>query len=522
MPTFVDRVILHVTAGDGGHGCASVHREKFKPLGGPDGGNGGRGGDVIVRVDPDVTTLLDFHFHPHQRASGGRPGQGSNRHGADGADLVLPVPDGTVVLRPDGEQIADLVGAGSSVVVARGGRGGRGNAALASTRRKAPGFAELGEPGEQLDAVLELKTVADVALVGFPSAGKSSLVSVLSAARPKIADYPFTTLVPNLGVVQAGDNAPYTVADVPGLIPGASTGRGLGLEFLRHIERCSLIVHVLDCATLEPGRDPLTDLDVIEAELAAYSTDLSDRPRAVVLNKIDVPDARELAELVTSEITARGLDVFAVSSATREGVRALSLALAERVAEHRAARPPQAFQRVIIRPRAVDEPDFAVRAQDDGFVVTGAKPLRWVRQTDFSNDEAIGFLADRLARLGVEAELARLGAESGVAVTIGDVTFDWEPQLSRRAGRIIDDHEGGAAGPESTLGPRGSDDRLLTSTRLTRAQRLARRARDREALAGRNADLHGPDTPDDIDSRDSSGLLGGPDGPGGLADEARA
>ncbi len=279
---------------------------------------------------------------------------------------------------------------------------------------------------------------------------------------------------------------------------------------------------MLDCATLEPGRDPLTDLDVIEAELAAYSTDLSDRPRAVVLNKIDVPDARELAELVTSEITARGLDVFAVSSATREGVRALSLALAERVAEHRAARPPQAFQRVIIRPRAVDEPDFAVRAQDDGFVVTGAKPLRWVRQTDFSNDEAIGFLADRLARLGVEAELARLGAESGVAVTIGDVTFDWEPQLSRRAGRIIDDHEGGAAGPESTLGPRGSDDRLLTSTRLTRAQRLARRARDREALAGRNADLHGPDTPDDIDSRDSSGLLGGPDGPGGLADEARA
>ncbi|WP_131769834.1 GTPase ObgE [Candidatus Protofrankia californiensis] len=496
MPTFVDRVILHATAGDGGHGCASVHREKFKPLGGPDGGNGGRGGDVIVRVDPDVTTLLDFHFHPHQRASGGRPGQGSNRHGADGADLVLPVPDGTVVLRPDGEQIADLVGAGSCVVIARGGRGGRGNAALASARRKAPGFAEFGEPGEQLDAVLELKTVADVALVGFPSAGKSSLVSVLSAAKPKIADYPFTTLVPNLGVVKAGDTAPYTVADVPGLIPGASTGRGLGLEFLRHIERCSLIVHVLDCATMEPGRDPLTDLDVIEAELAAYSSDLSDRPRVVVLNKIDVPDGRELAELVTPELTARGLGVFAVSSATREGVRALSLALAEQVAEHRAARPAPAFQRVVLRPRAVDEPDFAVRAHDDGFIVTGAKPLRWVRQTDFSNDEAIGFLADRLARLGVETELARLGAESGAAVTIGEITFDWEPHLNRRGSRTSNDLDGEVAAAESSLGPRGSDDRLVASMRLTRAQRLARRAGSRQALADRDADL---DDPNDLE-----------------------
>ncbi|WP_239405230.1 GTPase ObgE [Frankia sp. Cj3] len=501
MPTFVDRVVLHVIAGDGGPGCASVHREKFKPLGGPDGGNGGRGGDVVLRADPSVTTLLEFHFHPHQRASGGRPGQGSNRHGADGVDLVLSVPDGTVVLRPDGEQVADLVGAGSELVIARGGRGGRGNAALASARRKAPGFAELGEPGERLDAVLELKTVADVALVGFPSAGKSSLVSVLSAAKPKIADYPFTTLVPNLGVALAGDLPPYTVADVPGLIPGASSGRGLGLEFLRHIERCSVIVHVLDCATLEPGRDPVSDLDVIEAELAAYSADLSDRPRVVVLNKIDVPDGRDLADLVTAEIAARGLAVFAVSSATREGVRTLSLALAERVAEHRALQPARTSQRVVLRPRAVDEPDFAVRAHDDGFVVTGAKPLRWVRQTDFGNDEAVGFLADRLARLGLEAELVRLGAEPGVAVTIGDVTFDWEPHLSGRGGRggrrdalpagsaAGGSTAAGSGGAEalsvgSTLGPRGSDDRLRTTTRLTRAQRFARRAADHASGAG--------------------------------------
>src|SRR5437016_1359783 len=230
MTTFVDRVELHVAAGNGGNGCTSVHREKFKPLGGPDGGNGGRGGDVVLVVDPSVTTLLHLHRHPHQRAGNGRPGQGSMRDGADGADLEIPVPDGTVVHDANtGEEYADLVGAGTRYVAARGGRGGLGNAALASARRKAPGFALLGEPGETRDVVLELKTVADVALVGYPSAGKSSLISVLSAAKPKIADYPFTTLVPNLGVVTAGSTV-YTIADVPGLIPGASQGKGLGLE----------------------------------------------------------------------------------------------------------------------------------------------------------------------------------------------------------------------------------------------------------------------------------------------------
>ncbi|MDT3445383.1 MULTISPECIES: GTPase ObgE [unclassified Pseudofrankia] len=503
MPTFVDRVVLHAAAGDGGHGCASIHREKYKPLGGPDGGNGGRGGDIRLIVDPSVTTLLDFHFHPHRRATSGRPGQGSNKSGADGEDLVLPVPDGTVVLTPDGEEIVDLVGAGSTYVLAGGGRGGRGNAALASARRKAPGFAELGEPGENLDAVLELKSVADAALVGYPSAGKSSLVSVLSAAKPKIADYPFTTLVPNLGVAQAGDLPPYTVADVPGLIPGASQGRGLGLEFLRHIERCSVIVHVLDCATLESDRDPLSDLDVIESELAAYSADLADRPRIVVLNKIDVPDARDLAELVTPDLRARGLEVFSISTATREGVRQLTLYLAGMIAEHRRSSPVASATRIVLRPRAVDEPDFSVRAVGDGFVVTGAKPLRWIRQTDFTNDEAIGFLADRLARLGVEAELARLGAEPGAEVTIGDVTFDWEPTLSGR-GALADyataraDEEtasvatvGGTAGrgrvTEPLLGPRGSDDRMRASVRLTRGERMTRRAR-------RLADRDGADT----------------------------
>lgn len=497
MPTFVDRVVLHSAAGDGGHGCCSIHREKFKPLGGPDGGNGGRGGDVILKVDTGVTTLLDFHFHPHQRAARGRPGQGSNRHGADGEDLVLPVPDGTVVIGPGGEEIVDLVGAGATFVLARGGRGGRGNAALANARRKAPGFAELGEPGEQIDAVLELKSVADVALVGFPSAGKSSLVSVLSAAKPKIADYPFTTLVPNLGVVQAGDHPPFTVADVPGLIPGASQGRGLGLEFLRHIERCSVIVHVLDCATLEPARDPLTDLDVIEAELAAYAADLSDRPRLVALNKIDVPEARDLADLVTPDLLARGLAVYPISTASREGVREFSLALGALVAEHRAAAPSRAATRIVLRPRAVDEPDFAVRRVGDGFEVTGSKPLRWVRQTDFTNPEAVGYLADRLARIGVEKELARLGATPGVEVTIGGVTFDWEPILSGPLAESA--HPAGSTEPAAQLGPRGTDQRLRTSHRLTRAERTARRTgRDAESDAGAN--VYHPDYADVYDA----------------------
>src|SRR5437763_740802 len=305
MAAFVDRVTVRVAAGNGGHGVASVHREKFKPLGGPDGGNGGDGGDVVLEVDPNVHTLLDFHHRPHQKAGNGRPGAGSNRNGARGEDRVLRVPEGTVVV-VDGEVVADLMGAGTRLVLAAGGKGGLGNAALANPRRKAPGFALLGEPGEAVDAVLELKSIADVGLVGYPSAGKSSLVAAMSAARPKIADYPFTTLVPNLGVVRAGD-VRYTVADVPGLIPGASQGKGPGLEFLRHVERCSVPVHVLDCATLEPGRDPLSDLEVIEAELAAYRVDpgmvpLLERPRLVALNKVDVPDGKELAELVRPDL----------------------------------------------------------------------------------------------------------------------------------------------------------------------------------------------------------------------------
>ncbi|MFC3966285.1 GTPase ObgE [Nocardia jiangsuensis] len=468
MSKFIDRVVVHVRAGNGGHGCASVHREKFKPLGGPDGGNGGNGGDVVLEVDANVHTLLDFHFHPHAKAGSGKPGEGSNRDGKRGGELVLKVPDGTVVLDAKGEVLADLVGAGQRFVAARGGRGGLGNASLASKARKAPGFALLGEEGEENELVLELKSVADVGLVGFPSAGKSSLVSVLSAAKPKIADYPFTTLVPNLGVVLAGEIT-FTVADVPGLIPGASSGRGLGLDFLRHLERCAVLAHVVDCATLEPGRDPVSDVDALEDELAAYRPalvgdiglgDLADRPRVVILNKVDVPDAAELAEMVRPEFEARGWPVFEISAVSREGLRPLTFALAELVGGYREAHPKAEPKRPVIRPIATDESGFTVIPDPNepgGFVVRGVRPERWVRQTQFDNDEAVGYLADRLARLGVEDKLVKLGAKPGASVTIGPVTFDWEPQIS--------------AGVDMVPTGRGTDLRLENNDRIGAAER---------------------------------------------------
>lgn len=461
MTTFVDRVVLHMQAGDGGHGCVSIHREKFKPFGGPDGGNGGHGGSVSLVVDAQVTTLLDFHFRPHLKAENGKGGAGSNRDGANGRDLVIKVPNGTVVQSLDGEVLADLVGVGTTFEAARGGRGGRGNASLANARRKAPGFAELGEPGDKLDVVLELKSVADVGLVGFPSAGKSSLISVISAAKPKIADYPFTTLVPNLGVVRV-DNHTFTVADVPGLIPGAATGKGLGLEFLRHVERCAVLVHVVDTATLEPGRDPLSDIDAIESELSQYGG-LADRPRLVALNKVDVPDGKDLADIVRPDLEARGFRVFDVSTATREGLRELTYAMAELVEEGRRAAPPAEPTRIVIRPKAVDDAGFTIEAEVDGsYTVRGSRPERWVKQTNFDNDEAVGYLADRLARLGVEEKLAKAGAQAGDLVRIGEREFDWQPTLY--------------AGVDFVPGNRGTDVRLEEkSNRPSASDRLAAR-----------------------------------------------
>ena len=468
MVTFVDTVTLHLRAGKGGNGCVSVHREKFKPLGGPDGGNGGDGGDVVLVADPQTGTLLSYHHSPHRSSGNGGPGMGDHRSGFLGETLELPVPVGTVVKNTAGEVLIDMDAPGMRFVIAPGGQGGLGNASLATTKRKAPGFALLGTDGWEGDAILELKTVADVAFVGYPSAGKSSLIAAVSAAKPKIADYPFTTLVPYLGVVSSGDTT-FTVADVPGLIPGASQGRGLGLDFLRHLERCAVLAHVVDCATLDPGRDPISDVDALEAELAAYKPalsgdaslgDLADRPRIVVLNKADIPEGAELAEMVTAEFESRGWPVYTISAVTRAGLKPLTFALAKLVEEYRTAHPAPEPRRQVLRPVARNDDSFKVVKDPDipdGFIVRGTRPERWVRQTQFTNDEAVGYLADRLARLGVEDALIKAGAQPGASVTIGDVSFDWEPQTP--------------AGVEITMTGRGTDARLDQVERIGASER---------------------------------------------------
>ncbi len=496
MASFVDRVVLHVSGGTGGHGCVSVKREKFKPLGGPDGGNGGDGGNVILRVSENTTTLLDYHHAPHRHASNGGPGMGDWRNGKTGETLILDVPTGTVVKTKDGDVLADLVGEGTEYIAAAGGQGGLGNSSLASQKRKAPGFALLGVPGDARDVVLELKSIADIALVGFPSAGKSSLIAAMSAARPKIADYPFTTLIPNLGVVQAGD-VRFTIADVPGLIEGASEGKGLGHHFLRHVERCAALVHVLDCAVLESDRDPLSDLAVIERELDRYAVDMSfagsdgevvplnARPKLVALNKIDTQDGRDMAEYVRGDLESRGYKVFEISAVSHEGLRELGFAMAEIVKSAREDVKTEAAKVAVpvLRPRAVNDGGFSIRREEKNlepfFRILGAKPVRWVLQTDFNNEEAVGYLADRLAKLGVEDKLFKAGATPGDTVIIGEgdgMVFDWEPTMM--------------GGAEHLASPRGTDIRMADfGDRPTRTQKREEQQDRKDARAATRVEL---------------------------------
>ena len=543
MSDFVDRVTVHVKGGDGGNGAASIRREKYKPLAGPNGGDGGNGGSVIVVADPNVTSLLDYRFAPHRTAGNGTMGKGDDKDGSLGADLVLPVPPGTVVFGAAAHKkeglLADLRNAGDRIVVARGGAGGLGNRSLASRARRAPGFALLGEPGEERDIVFELKSIADVALVGYPSAGKSSLIAAVSAAKPKIADYPFTTLTPNLGVVKAEDKV-FTVADVPGLIPGAAQGKGLGLEFLRHIERTEVIAHVIDCATLDPGRDPVSDYETLENELKQYEDQLQlplgaipirARPRVIILNKIDVAEARELAEFVKPDFEKMGLKVIMVSTVSHEGLRELTFTLAElsekvrRTIREREARDGSGGEeRVVLRPlenrsrrrrtgAGTVGVDFNITRHEDAdgyfcFTVTAEKPERWVLQTNFDNEEAVGYLADRLAKFGVEDALKAQGARIGDEVYIGTgdnaVGFDWDPTIAAGA-EMLD------SSPQSQ---RGHDARLDAleeprSQRRTNAQRrreyhewmdakaAVRAAMEKERKAGHWADPSKADDPHD-------------------------
>ena len=500
MSDFVDRVTVHVKGGDGGNGSAGIRREKYKPLAGPNGGNGGDGGSVIFMADSNANSLLDYRFMPHREAESGTMGLGDTKDGSKGADLILPVPVGTVVFeakgpqgkpKHPGEQLADLRHAGDKFVVAAGGNGGLGNAALANRTRRAPGFALLGEPGEERDVILELKSIADV----------------------------------------------------PGLIPGASQGKGLGLEFLRHIERTEIIAHVIDCATLEPGRDPMSDYQALEHELAEYAGKLElplgaipipERPRIIILNKVDVPEAKELAEFVKPEFEKLGLKVHIISTASHEGLKELNWALADIVTNMRAevAKREQAEEeaRVVIKP--LEEPrdrrrrndeggnalDFTVERKENGngevwYEVLGTKPERWVMQTNFDNDEAVGYLADRLAKLGVEDELRHKGAKPGDEVRIGRgdraVEFDWDPTIAAGA-EMLDGTQLGARGVDLRL--QESDGRAQRRSNTERRRQyhemMDARQAVREAMMAERKAGHWADPSVDDDRHDETSLFG--------------
>ena len=453
---FIDKVRIHVKGGNGGAGCMSFRREAHVPKGGPDGGDGGHGGNVAVEADAILSSLIEYRFKHHFKAERGTHGKGSRMHGATGEDLVLKVPMGTVVheyfeeSKEVGELIADLTHDGERVTVAEGGMGGRGNIHFVTPTRRAPAFAELGEPSQERWIELEMKLMADAALVGMPSAGKSSLIAKMSAARPKIADYPFTTLVPNLGVARSGDYS-FVVADIPGLIEGAHEGRGLGHEFLRHIERTALIVHVVDLTGDYEGRDPLEDYDIINRELALYADELAARPRIVVANKIDVPGAEEVADRLAERvredsIAAAGGDEFApspvdpklyrISALTGEGVDGLKAAIATKVHELREelreelralSEADVQYEHVWEHKREERDKQFKVVPLGGGvFRVEGPQVERMVVQTDWENEEAIAFLQHRLKRLGVEKALEKAGAVDGDEIRIVGRAFEFE------------------------------------------------------------------------------------------------
>ena len=449
---FIDKVRIHVKGGNGGAGCMSFRREAHVPKGGPAGGDGGHGGNVVVEADASLSSLIEYRFKHHFKAERGTHGKGSRMHGATGEDLVLKVPMGTVVheyfeeSKEVGELIADLTHDGERVTVAEGGMGGRGNIHFVTPTRRAPAFAELGEPSQERWIELEMKLMADAALVGMPSAGKSSLIAKMSAARPKIADYPFTTLVPNLGVARSGDYS-FVVADIPGLIEGAHEGRGLGHEFLRHIERTALIVHVVDLTGDYEGRDPLEDYDIINRELALYADELAARPRIVVANKIDVPGAEEVADRLAERvredsIAAAGGDEFApspvdpklyrISALTGEGVDGLKAAIATKVHELREelralSEADVQYEHVWEHKREERDKQFKVVPLGGGvFRVEGPQVERMVVQTDWENEEAIAFLQHRLKRLGVEKALEKAGAVDGDEIRIVGRAFEFE------------------------------------------------------------------------------------------------
>jgi len=429
---FIDEVKIHVKAGDGGAGCMSFRREAHVPKGGPDGGDGGRGGNIVLEGDPSLSSLLDYRYKRHFKAPKGVHGKGAIRHGARGADLVLKVPLGTIIRDSEtGEVFGDLCRPGQRVVVAQGGHGGRGNPHFVTPTKRAPAFAELGEPAEERWIELEMKLLADAALVGMPSVGKSSLIARISAARPKIADYPFTTLVPNLGVVKAGGRS-FVVADVPGLIEGAHEGKGLGHAFLRHIERSALIVHVVDLTGSYEQRDVISDYEIINRELELHAAELAERPRIIVGNKADVVGVEEADERLRTRAEADELPYFAVSAVTGEGIDSMIRSIAEKVFELRtaSAQSAESFEQVWQHDRRRDKEYVVVNMGGGVFRIDGKGIERMVVQTEWENEEAVAFLQRRFGKAGIDKALIDAGARDGDEIRILGRSFDFDSGIA--------------------------------------------------------------------------------------------
>ncbi|WII38949.1 GTPase ObgE [Paenibacillus thiaminolyticus] len=429
---FVDKTKIYVKGGDGGDGLVAFRREKYVAMGGPAGGGGGHGGDVIFRVDEGLRTLVDFRYQKHFKASRGEKGRNKSQHGANAEHMIVRVPPGTVVIDDDTQEvIADLTRNGQEVVVAKGGRGGRGNMRFATPANPAPELAEHGEEGQERWVVLELKVMADVGLVGFPSVGKSTLLSVVSGAKPKIGAYHFTTITPNLGVVDIGDGRSFVMADLPGLIEGASEGVGLGHEFLRHIERTRIIIHVVDMAGTE-GRDPFDDWVKINDELRQYNEKLAERPQIVAANKMDMPQAEENLEAFREQVRAlKGdeLEIMPISSLTKQGIQELlykAMDMLERLPETHVEEVADVEERKIYRYKKKEEkPSFTIRRENDTFIVESEAIEGMLKRMQMTSHDAILRFARTLRRMGVDEELRKRGAEDGTIIRIGDFEFEF-------------------------------------------------------------------------------------------------
>lgn len=424
---FVDQVSVYVKAGDGGNGLASYRREKYVPMGGPWGGDGGKGGDIVFEVDEGLNTLMDFRYKRHFKAKRGENGMSKGQHGKNAEPLIVSVPPGTTVIDEDtGEVIADLTKHGQQAVIAHGGRGGRGNIRFATPRNPAPDIAENGEPGQERNIKVELKLIADVGLVGFPSVGKSTFLSVVSAAKPKIADYHFTTLAPNLGVVETADQRSFVLADLPGLIEGAHEGIGLGHQFLRHVERTRLIVHVIDMAATE-GRDPYEDFIAINTELEKYDVKLAKRPQIIAANKMDMPGAEENLELFKEQLE-EDIDIYPISALTKDGLRDILFAIADLLDEMPKMEEEQAEpteETVVYRFKEEEQPFKITRDPDGAYVLYGEKIEKLFKMTDLSRDEAAQRFARQLRTMGVDEALRERGAEDGDTIRLCDYEFEF-------------------------------------------------------------------------------------------------